>query len=52
MKKKRRAAAALFMAGAFMSRSDYWIWKRRMSSAVAVLGERSSTAAKPATARI
>jgi hypothetical protein len=37
MKKKRKAATALFMAGAFMPRSDCWIWKRRMSSAVAVL---------------
>ena len=29
-----------------------WIWKRRMSSAVAVLGERSRKAAKPQTVRM
>jgi hypothetical protein len=40
------------MAGAFMPRSDWWIWKRRMSSAVAVLGERSRKAAKPETVRM
>ena len=51
MKKKRSAATVLFMAGAFMPRSDCWIWNRRMSSAVAVPGERSRKAAKPATVR-